>query len=124
MGKGIIEKLEQKPSLKDFDEWWKPGECWHFWEQPDKIGIGEGRPDIDKFREENQYGRIFSNEMELRWEGGIFWIAKEEKDGEYDIEEAEIILRKKKEDDFGKIKAVHYKKDGIVVYTRFKEAIK
>jgi len=102
--------------------------CWHFWEQPDKIGIGQGRlkaKDIGTSR--FQYGRIFSKKHELRWEGDRFWLATDPAtDGEFEIRDGQdhILLHGENQDKFKKIRCVYYMREGVVVHIRFKEASK
>lgn len=127
MKKGSIRAIE-KPSQEMLDNFPKP--CWYFREQPEMISIGEIPLTVDKIGLPNQYGRIFCKAREIRWEGDRFWLAEETGDGEFEIrkkktgeEETEIVLRADGQDEYKLIKAVRYAKDGVVVYTRFREAI-
>ncbi len=123
MKKGGIHSVE-KPSPDMLSGFPKP--CWYFREQPELISIGEIPLTADEIGLPNQYGRIFSKERELRWEEDRFWLAEESADGEFEImeKETEVFLRADGEDEYKSIKAVRYMRDGVVVYTRFKEAVK
>jgi len=123
MNMGKIVRLESRPSGDELNQWF-PGVCWHFIEQPESIGIGQNILTPDRIGLAHQYGRIFSHECEIRWEQDRFWIAREENDGVFDIVGTEISLRGEEEDQFKKLKALHYFREGVVVYTRFKEAVK
>lgn len=123
MSQGNITSIS-KPSEEDLIKYF-PDECWHFREKPDKIGIGQDLISADSIGLEHQYGRIFNQNREVRWEGERFWLLYEDDKGDFKVEETEIMLRTdEKKEEYRKIKAVYYLKEGMVVYTRFREVLR
>ena len=117
-------KTISKPSDSDLQEKFS-NTCWHFQEQPDKIGIGQNLIPAKNIGLSHQYGRIFSHEREIRWEGEQFWLIYEDDKGDFETQTTEIILNADdKNKEYQKINAVHYLKNGMVVYTRFKEIVR
>lgn len=121
---GKIIRLKEKPTDYDLKKWF-PDKYGHFWERPDTIAIGSSGLVSAKIGLPNQYGRIFNSERELRWEADHFWLAEDDPGGDYETRPATILLRHDNgPDEYKVIKAVHYLKSGMVVYTRFKEVVK
>ncbi|MGA2402980.1 MAG: hypothetical protein ABSG91_14950 [Syntrophobacteraceae bacterium] len=123
MKKGKISPVS-RPSAAELEKWFSDG-CCSFWEQPNKITIGNGIPPVDRIGFPYQYGRIFGPKYELRWEGSRFWLAEEVSDGQFEIDEEEkvIFLRADNDGKFKLIKVLHYRRNGFVLYTRFKEVV-
>ena len=120
---GKISNVPQ-PDEEKLKKWFGNGTCWHFWEQADKIGIGQKKLPAESIGKFQQYGRIFNQRYELRWEDDRFWLAQEADDGVFKTKNSEIFLRAEQGEEYKKVKVVHYYQHGLVVYTRFKEAIK
>ena len=114
-----------RPADTKLAEWFGEENCWHFLERPDKIGMDRGVLPANLLGLPHQYGRVFSQNYELRWEDDRFWLAQETADGDFETEETEFLLRAKEKseqrEEYKKIRVVHYYRNGLVIYTRFRE---